>query len=349
MKINISSMLKTLLFTLQNGKSISSAMKLLSKSAKSKKERKFYMRIHSDLQDGSTFSKSLEKQKVGSLDVVQFISIAEQSLSFKVALEKIINFIEIKDTFQRESSDKTSLPVIYFFIAFLVVVGVKFFAVPYQIEKSLEYSQEVQALIASHLQMAQLMTDILFFLLLLVASYFTILLSSLFSQNRAFQGMAKEFALLLPISSKIVLKFEKFILFSMLGEMLQSGISYKNAMKTALDVTIIGKFKKALYETLQGIKNDGKMIYHSLLYDELEQELLLGVGSSTQMGKVFLEISNRARMDALELTTKFFRMITMMSIFLMTFAVFIEFFTVVLTQVLMQKGLIDMAQGVGTF
>ena len=86
MKINISSMLKTLLFTLQNGKNISSAMKLLSKSSKSKKERDMYITINNDLQDGMTFSKSLEKQNVGSLDVIQFITMAEQSLSFKTAL-----------------------------------------------------------------------------------------------------------------------------------------------------------------------------------------------------------------------------------------------------------------------
>lgn len=349
MKINISSMLKTLLFTLQNGKNISSAMKLLSKSSKSKKERDMYITINNDLQDGMTFSKSLEKQNVGSLDVIQFITMAEQSLSFKTALEKIINYIDIKDTFQRESNDKTSLPVIYFFISALIVIGVRFFAVPYQIAKSKEYSPEVQDLIAAHLQVAQFLADTLFVFLVLIASYFILLLLSLFSQDRAVQGIAKELALFIPFTSKIVLKFEKFILFSILGEMLQSGISYKNAITTAFEITVITKFKKALSETLQGAKNEGKMLFHPSLYDSLEQELLIGIGSSSQMGKVFLEISNRARIDALELTGKFLRMITFLSILLMAFAVFVEFFTVVLTQVLIQKGLIDMTRGVGSF
>ncbi len=42
------------------------------------------------------------------------------------------------------------------------------------------------------------------------------------------------------------------------------------------------------------------------------------------------------------LTTKFFRIITLMSIFLMAFSVFIEFYTIVLTQILIQKGMIDL-------
>ena len=77
------------------------------------------------------------------------------------------------------------------------------------------------------------------------------------------------------------------------------------------------KFKKAIKITLDSIKHDGKFILHSSLYDNIEQGLLTGVGSSKQVGSVMLEISDRARTDALKMTTKFFRLITVMSIFLM--------------------------------
>jgi hypothetical protein len=76
---------------------------------------------------------------------------------------------------------------------------------------------------------------------------------------------------------------------------------------------------------------------------------LLGAGSSSQIGLVMSEISSRAKTDALKLSTKFFRLITVISIFLMAFAVFIEFYTVVLTQIMIQKGLIDLTRGTGTF
>ena len=104
-----------------------------------------------------------------------------------------------------------------------------------------------------------------------------------------------------------------------------------------------------LRETLDSIKNDGKFTFHSSLYDGVEKGLLLGAGTSMQVGTIMSEISSRAKTEALMLTTKFFRLVTMMSIFMMAFAVFIEFYTVVLTQIIIQKGLIDMTRGSGAF
>lgn len=344
MKIDIYSMLKTLLFTMQNGKSISSGMGLLANSAKTRSEKKIYNKIYNDIRDGHTLSQALSRHKFISIDIINFIAMAEKGTNFRLSLEKIVHYIEVKDEFQRESNSKTTLPVIYFSIASLIVIGVKFFAVPYQMAEVANYHKMVKDLVADHLHIAQVMTDILFVSLVVVASYFFILLISLFSQSRAMQAIAKQLALILPLSSAIVMKFEKFMLFSIVGEMLESGISFQKSMNSALHTTTVTKFKKAIKSTLNSIKNDGKFILHSNLYDNIEQGLLTGVGSSKQIGSVMLEISNRARTDALKMSTKFFRLITVMSIFLMAFAVFIEYYTVVLTQILIQKGFIDMSK-----
>lgn len=349
MKINLYTMLKTLLFTLQNGKSLSSGMHLLATTAQTKKERNTYLKIYDALKDGSTFSGALKANHIGSSDVLQFITMAERGISFKSALEKIINYLEVKEEFERESNDKITLPFIYFTLASLVVLGTKFIAVPIQIERAKEYSQEIINLISNHLAIAQIMADALFISLLIVASYFMILMIALFSHSNVTQGIAKQIGLLLPIISKIVVKFEKFMLFGLLGEMLQGGISFKNSIQSAIDTSTVSSFKNALKESLASIKNDGKFIFHSTLYDDIEKGLLLGVGSSFQVGAVMLEISSRARTDALKLTTKFFRTITFLSIFLLAFAVFIEFYTIVLTQILIQKGLIDLTRGPGAF
>jgi hypothetical protein len=47
----------------------------------------------------------------------------------------------------------------------------------------------------------------------------------------------------------------------------------------------------------------------------------------------------------MRLSSKFFRLMSATAIFLMASAVFIEFFTVVLTQVLIQKGMINAVDG----
>lgn len=319
MKVNIYTMLKTLNFTIQSGRSISNAMKLLAKSAKTKQERKTYIKLYDDIKDGYSLSQALSKHKIGSLDTIQFISMAEKGVSFQIALEKIINYLEVKDEFQRQTQDKTSLPIIYFSIATLVVFGVKFFAVPYQMSRANEYHEIVKNMISDHLQFAQVMTDILFISLLFAAAYFAILLFSLFSQSRIIQSISKQIGLFLPITSSIIIKFEKFILFSMLGEMLKSGISYKNAINSAIETSTVKKFKKALQSTLDNIKYNGKFILHSHLYENIEKELLVGVGSSQQIGTVMLEISDRARTDSLDLSTKFFRLVTIVSIMLFAF------------------------------
>lgn len=346
MKINVSSMLKTLLFTIKNGKSISSGIQLLSNNAKRKKEKKIYNKINNDLKEGKTFSQALKTNNIGSLDIIHFISMAERGVSLKNTLEKIIHYLDIKEDFQRESSDKISLPFIYFSIATMVVIGIKFFAVPFEIGRSLEYGKKIIALISSHLELAETMANILFFSLVIAASYFIVLLLALFSEERVAQKIGKNIALKLPFTHKIVMKFEKFIIFSMIGEMLKSGISFKMAIQSAIETTDIKYIRKAFEDSLKSIKYEGKFIFHNRLFDGIEKDLLLGVGSTQEVGLVLVEISKRAREEALLLCTKFFRMIIFLSILLMTFAVFIEFYTVVLTQILIQKGLIDATRGV---
>lgn len=345
MKIDIYAMLKTILFTMQNGKSLSSGISLLAHSTKDKLERKIYSNIYEDLQSGTLFSESLRKNRIGSLDILNFIAIAEKGISFKSALEKIINYLEIKAAYERESNEKTNTPFLYLFLSSLVVIGVKFFAIPHQIQEAKNYSKEILSLIESHLSFAIFMSEALFFLLLLLIFYFFIFMTALFSNSHHIQNIAKTIAIRLPFSSKIVLGFEKFILFLMISEMLKSGITLKKALNASMANTGISKFKKALHEMLQDIQNDGKFIYHPSLFDPLEQRLLIGAKTSPQIGSILFEISLRAKDEALLLSKKFFRFVTALSIFLMAFAVFIEFFTVVLTQIIIQKGLIDMTRG----
>lgn len=345
--IKIHNMLKTLLFTLENGKSLSSALELLSRTTSDSKDKKTYVTIYNDVKDGIVFSTSLKKHKVGSLDIIQFIGLAEKSLSFKESLKNIVEYIDVKDAFERETNEKTTLPFLYFLLAVIVVIGVKFIAIPYQLAKTEGYSKEIMDLITNHLHIAQIMTDILFIITIVLSTYLMTLVLALFGASHTTQAIAKDVGLLVPFISQIIKKFEKFMIFSMLGKMLQSGIPYKNVIVSAIQTTTIKPYQKAFQNTLDIIKTEGRFSFSHILYDDLERELMLGVGSSSQIGKVMLEISSRARADALKLTMKFFRMITAMALFLLSFAVFVEFWTVVLTQILIQKGMIDLARSAG--
>ena len=81
-------MLKTLYFTIKNGKSISSGMQLLSDTAKTKKEKKVYKKVSNDIKDGYTLSKALLQHKVASLDIINFIKMAEKGANFRASFRE---------------------------------------------------------------------------------------------------------------------------------------------------------------------------------------------------------------------------------------------------------------------
>ncbi len=343
MKVDAYPMLKTILFTLENGKNLPNGIRLLAQSARKKAERKAYERIEDTLQNGESFSTALQHHCVCPMDVVHFVSMAEKGLNFKEALRKVIHYLDVKQEFRQESSDKVTVPTIYFVLATLVVFVVKFFAVPYQIERSKAYSAEIMDIVGSHLLLAQLFSNLLLVGLILVAGYFFIFLIALFSNSRFWQAFAKAVALRLPFARHIVMQFEKFVTFSMLGQMLQSGIGLKQALGAAVHNSSTKLFSKSFERMLEQMRTQGQLQLPDKLFDAVEQNLLRGVGSNVQLGQSFLQIADKARFEALNESKRFFRMVTMYAIFLMAFAVFVEFYVVVLTQILLQKGLVDLA------
>lgn len=347
MKLDAYPILKTILFTLENGKNLVNAINLLAESANKKKERKVYVNIQNTLKNGESFSIALKKYCECPMDVVNFISIAEDSLNFKEALKKVLRYLDVKKEFQQESSDKVSVPLIYFILATLVVIAVKFFAVPYQIERAKNYSQEIINLISAHLSLAEVLSNVLFALLIVTAGYFFTLLIALFNNSRFFQAIAKRVVLFLPVSSRIIMNFEKFIVFSILGQMLTSGVSLKKAISVALKNSDMPLFKNSFSNMLNQMKIQGELKLPLELFSEVEQNLLKGVGSNLQMGQVLLEISENSRFEALNQSKQFFRLITVSAILIMTFAVIIEFYVVVLTQLILQKGLLDLVNSGG--
>ncbi|MFA6759562.1 MAG: type II secretion system F family protein [Sulfuricurvum sp.] len=342
---DIYAMLKTIHFTLVNGKSLSSGVELLYKTTKNKKDKKLYKKIYGDIKDGLSFSQSLSKHRVGTKDSVAFVSMAEKSLSFRNALGRLLKFMESKREFERESNEKTTVPFIYLFIVSIVVIAMRFFVVPYQIAESKSLSDQVYGLVADHLAFSMVMNNALFILLAVTVSYFLILMLALFSKNYHAKELFSAVAMKLPFASNIIMQFEKFVILNMLGEMMKSGISFKASLRAAISSTTISKFKRAFESDLESIRTKGELSYDPLLFDDIDRSLFVGVGTLDQVGSIMIEVSNKARDKALELSGKFFRLIIAISIFLMAFAVFIEFYTVVLTQLIIQKGLVDLAKG----
>lgn len=343
MKPDLLTLLKTLQLSLENGKSITNALMLMQGITTDKSEQRTYGQITKAIQEGASFSKSIEKHLSPSPDIIQFISMAEKGGSFVKTLKSVVNYLEIKNRFYQESSDKIALPLIYFTLTSVIVIGIRFFAIPFHLKEASTYDPKIQAVIADHLQTAQNLSDILFGLLVLFTIYFFIVMVALFNYTGALQGLAKRYASLFPISSKIIGYFEKFMLLSLLSEMLKNGVSLKISFKAAAYSTLIPSISKQFNTVLERLSRGEKHFWEIDFFEPIEQSLLAGAGNITQLGDMLGQFSDRSRLNALTAATSFFRIITIMAILLLAFAVFVEFFTIVLTQVLIQQEFINAA------
>lgn len=344
MKPDLLTLLKTLQLSLENGKSITNALMLMQRISKDKSEQRTYAQITKAIQEGASFSKSIEKYISPSPDIIQFISMAEKGGSFVKTLKSIVNYLEIKDKFYNESNDKIALPMIYFILTSVVVIGIRFFSIPFYIQEASTYDPKIQVVIADHLHTAQTLSDVLFGSLLLFSLYFFIVMVALFNYSGMMQSLAKQYASLLPISNKIIGYFEKFMLLSLLGEMLKNGVSLKVSFKAAAASTLVPSISKQFNTVLERLSRGEKNFWEIDFFEPIEQNLLAGAGNVTQLGDMLARFSDRSRLSALTAASSFFRTITIMAILLLAFAVFVEFFTIVLTQVLIQQEFINAAE-----
>lgn len=344
MKPDLLTLLKTLQLSLENGKSLTNALMLLQAVTKEKSEQRTYAKMTKAIQEGASFSKSLEKYVSPSPDIVQFVSMAEKGGSFVKTLKSVVNYLEIKNKFYQESNDKIALPLIYFVLTSIVVIGIRFFAIPMHLQEAATYDPKIQVVIADHLHTAQTLADILFGGLILFAIYFFIVMIALFNFTGIMQGLAKQLASVFPISSRIISYFEKFMLLSLLGEMLKNGVSLKTSFQAAATSTLVPSIAKQFNTVLERLSRGEKNFWEIEFFEEIEQRLLAGAGNITQLGNMLGQFSDRSRYSALAAASGFFRVITILAILLLAYAVFVEFFTIVLTQVLIQQEFLNAAE-----
>ena len=343
MKPDLLTLLKTLQLSLENGKSLTNSLMLMQGISKEKSEQRTYAQIIKAIQEGAPFSTSVEKYIAPSPDIVQFISMAEKGGAFVKTLKSVVSYLEIKNRFYQESNDKIALPLIYFTLTTIIVIGVRFFAIPFHLKEASTYDPKIQAVIADHLHTAQNLSDLLFGSLLLFTIYFFIVMVALFNYTGLLQGLAKQYASILPLSSKIIGYFEKFMLLSLLSEMLKNGVSLKTSFKAAATSTLVPSIAKQFTTVLDRLSRGEKHFWEIPFFEEIEQRLLSGAGNIAQLGDMLGHFSDRSRLNALAAATRFFRIVTVIAILIMAFAVFVEFFTIVLTQVLIQQAFVEAA------
>lgn len=125
--------------------------------------------------------------------------------------------------------------------------------------------------------------------------------------------------------------------------MVKNGVSLKISFKAAVQSTLVPSISKQFNTVLERLSRGEKNFWEIDFFEPIEQSLLAGAGNISQLGDMLGQFSDRSRLSALTAATRFFRIITIMAILLLAFAVFVEFFTIVLTQVLIQQEFINAA------
>jgi type II secretory pathway component PulF len=107
--------------------------------------------------------------------------------------------------------------------------------------------------------------------------------------------------------------------------MLKNGVSLKTALTTAANSTLVPRIEKQFKGILFPISRGEKNFWAIPFFEEIEQHFLAGAGTVTQLGDILAQFADRSRLNALTMATKFFRIVTIMAILLLAFAVLSNF------------------------
>jgi type II secretory pathway component PulF len=327
--------------SLSSGKSITFALNLIKNQSKSKFEKKRIDKAILQIKQGERISDALHENKIFDDDITSYIKIAESSSNFLKMLNQILQFLEEKNNFLSESKEKISMPIIYFILALVTIIGVKFYAIPQQIQQISSYSDKIKALVSEHLLEAHLIANTIFIIDILVFMILIIFLYSIYG-TKYFTKSIKFISLHIPFVAKVIFLFDKFFTLLFLGNILKGGIDIKKSVNIILRYTTNIKISKYFEEIIQKMKyGESKIFISNKIFTNFENDLVVSATNSEQLGDTFEKISKYAKSEAYSRFTSFFRFLTFFSIFILTATVFLEFYAIVVTQLIIQSNIIN--------
>jgi type II secretory pathway component PulF len=327
--------------SLTNGRSITFALDLIKRQSKSKSEQKRIDIAVNSIKRGDKMSSAFHRAKMFDNDIISYIKIAESSSYFIKIMNNILAFLEEKNRFLRDSKEKISMPIIYFILAIITIFGVKFFAIPQQIKQISTYSKDIQGLVAEHLSEAQFIANAILVIDIFVFFILIVFLYAIYG-TKYFAKLFKTISLHVPFVSNVVFLFDKFFTLLFFGQILQGGIDSKKSVLIMAEHTnnirFLDYFKNILYKMKYGERD---IFSHKKIFTPFESDLIAGSSNSNQLGETFIKISNYSKNEAYTGFTSFFRFLTFFSIFLLSATIFLEFYAIVVTQLIIQSNLIQ--------
>lgn len=330
--------LSTIANVLQNGRNITFALDILKDESNSYFEKKKLGKTIELIKSGLSISESLKQQKLISKELISYVQIAEKSPNMKDSFKNILSYLDDKNSFLKKSKEQIALPIIYFSLALFTVLTVKFYGIDFQLQEAEKYTGTIKAEITAHLFYADLFANLLFLLQMAGMFFLFTFLYAIFGSSFNLQVISKIIISYTPILSQIIDYFDKFFIFSLLGQVLKSGQTLSKSLHITKNSISNIKIKHSIDTALEKIEyGDKRYLLDSGLFSKLQKGVFLGVNSTAQLGENLIKLGEYSKEDAYFNATKFFRFVTVFSITILAMTVFLEFYTVVMTQMIIQK------------
>jgi type II secretory pathway component PulF len=315
-------------------------------------EKRKSKKVMTLLKEGHSITDSFKKARFLSKELISYIAIAEKSPNMRESMKNILEYLEDRNNFLKKSKEQISLPILYFVLALITILVVKFYAIDYQLQEATKYKGIIKAQIDIHLANASMYADIIFGILMVGMFLLFSFLYSIFGKSFGLQIVAKVIVSYIPMMARVSDYFEKFFILSLLGQILKSGVTLPKSLVITKDAVSNIKIKGSIEEMIEKIKyGDKSYLVDSGLFTNIQKGLFLGVRNSKELGENFLKLGQTSKDDAYFNATKFFRFMTIFSIAMLAMTVLLEFYSVVMTQMIVQKSYMieSLGSGAGRF
>ncbi len=294
----LSSMPKELTSYLNSGMTIQMALKLMEKQHDNeKKYTTFLSSVRTMVDEGKSLYVALSSQKVYALPdfFLQSINVAGQSGKMSEVLGSMSNFFSAQSKIRKEAKSALIYPVFIFVFAMLMTAGLLEFVVP----KIIEVFEDTHKELPSITKFVIAASDYLknhYFGLLIGFIVVLLLLTFLYKKVGAFRYAIDAFLLKMPLVGSIIHNHELGRFSYILSLMLDSGVSYAQAVQ--MSSTTFGNealkrtFEQASKKVIEGNKLSNAL--HALRGPKPNrgflQSLALGEESS-QVSHILMNLS----------------------------------------------------------
>lgn len=298
LKKEVYSLIQSLAELLSAGIVLSESLKIIREESGSRRVKKILGRILSDIDQGYSFSLSLEQEKIIPLHILSFIKSGEESGKLADNLKVISAQNEKEMLFKAKVNSALTYAILIFTITIIVGVGSAWYSLPKITGIYSQMNIELPVVTRFLVMIGKIMTKYGF---LIIPAFISIVITAFyflfsFPQTR-FIGHTILFRT--PIIKRLIMEVEISRSFYILGTMIESGIPASRAISTLPQATTFNNYKR-FFKYLSESISEGNSLKQSIdnykktkkLFPAAVRQILISSEKTGTLGQSLLRIGN---------------------------------------------------------